>query len=274
MNKYVNMLLQIQELEAVMREGNVLTPSNGRKENAKKELQRDIVGFKQNLPFDMVSSFERILSKHGLAVCPMINSKCTGCSMKLPIGIANNVLSDKNCISCPNCGRYLFPDDEHLAHPSEKDKQYKGVARFSSLELMCPKIKASSKEEAIRQIAIKTAEAGFIESANDFIEALLRREELVSTTMEKGIAFPHARGIKACGLTLAVGTLAEPIQENGFEEPLSMIFVSAVPVYSSVFYLELISKLANYFANKSNKEKLLKAKTAQDLWKIMVLIGR
>ncbi len=274
MNKYVNMLLQIQELETVIKEGSLAVSSGKGKEDVKNELKNDIDGLKQNLPFEVVSSFERILSKYGLAVCPMINAKCTGCSMKLPIGLANNILSDKNCISCPNCGRYLFPDEEHLAHPGDENKQYKGVARFSSLDLMFPKIKASSKEEAIKFMAGKTAEVGFVENGRDFQEALLRREALVSTSIGKGIAFPHARGIKACGLTLAVGTLERPIQENGNEDPLSMIFMSAVPIYSSVFYLELVSKLANYFANKTNRDKLLKGKTPQDLWKIMVLIGR
>jgi len=268
------MLLQIQELETVLKEGSIISPENKRSEKSLAELKADIKTLKQDIPFDIVSSFERLLSKYGIAVCPMVNSKCTGCSMKIPIGIANSVLSDKNIIACPNCGRYLFPDEEYKGRDEAENKQYKGIARFSSLELMFPKLEVKTKEEAIEIIAKKTAETGFVEDAKEFTDALIRRESLISTTVEKGIAFPHARGVKACGLTLAIGTLAKPIKENGFEAPLTTLFVSAVPVCASMFYIELVSKLANYFANDRNMAKLIKAKTPEEIWKIIVLIGR
>jgi len=267
------MLLQIQELETVLKEGSIIS-SNKRSEKSLVELKEDIKGLKQDMPFEIVSSFERLISKYGIAVCPMINSKCTGCSMKIPVGIADNVLSDRNIIACPNCGRYLFPDEEYKGRDVDENKQYKGIARFSSLDLMFPGLEAKSKEEAIEIIAEKTVEAGFVQDAKEFTDALIRRESLISTTVEKGIAFPHARGVRACGLTLAIGTLAKPIKENGFENPLTTLFVSAVPVCASMFYIELVSKLANYFANDKNMAKLLKAKTAEEIWKIIVLIGR
>lgn len=274
MNKYLNMLLQVQELETILKENDMLNSQDKRGQNVVSELKNDIAGLKSEIPFEIVSSFERLLQKYGVAVCPMLKSKCTGCSMKLPVGIANNVLSDKNCIFCPNCGRYLFPDEEYEGKTESENKQYKGIARFSSLDLMFPRLEAETKEEAIKIIAQKTFESGFVQDAKDFSEALLKREKLISTNMGSGISFPHARRVKACGLTLAVGTLAKPIVENGFEEPLRILFVSAVPIYSSMFYLELVSKLANYFANEKNKSKLLKAKTAEDIWKMIVLIGR
>mgnify|MGYP001618031554 CR=1 FL=1 len=151
MNRYVNMLLQIQELEIVLKEKNLMMETVESKNKALEELCYDISGLKKELPFEVVSPFERIFNKHGLAVCPMINSTCTGCSMKLPVGFANNVLSDKNCISCPNCGRYLFYDEQLPERPGEEIKQYKGVARFSSLELMCPNVEAGKKEDIERK---------------------------------------------------------------------------------------------------------------------------
>jgi mannitol/fructose-specific phosphotransferase system IIA component (Ntr-type) len=274
MNKYINMLLQIQELEIILKEKHILTETQEQKDSVLRELRQDIQGLKQNIPFDIMSFFDRVFSKHGLAVCPMINSVCTGCSMKLPIGIANNILSSQNCVACPNCGRYLFCDEQLPNRPGAELKQYKGIVRFSSPDLMFPNIKAKTKEDVIKFLAKKTFEAGFVENADQFTDALLKRESIVSTAVGAGISFPHARGVKACGLTLAVGTVANPIKEDGFDDGLRIFFMSAVPLCSSVFYLELISKLANYFAKNNAREKLLNAGTPNELWKIMALIGR
>ncbi|MCX6983812.1 MAG: PTS sugar transporter subunit IIA, partial [Lentisphaerae bacterium] len=148
-----------------------------------------------------------------------------------------------------------------------------GVARFSSLDLMLPQIKAKTKEEVIGIIGKHCAEKGFVENDDTFVKALLKREALISTAVGSGIAFPHARGFKACGLTLAVGTVKPgTIKENG-DSP-SIFFVSAVPTQTSFFYIELISKLANYFGKDENRKKFLSCSKPEDMWKILVQIGK
>jgi mannitol/fructose-specific phosphotransferase system IIA component (Ntr-type) len=270
MNKYINQLLQMQDLEIAMREHKSMKGKE--EEETCSELRKNILGLKKLLPPDISIVYDRISKKYDIYVCPMVNSACTSCFMKIPVGFANSVLSTSNCISCPTCGRFLYFDEGHFARPSDEFHQYKGVARFSSQDLMLPQIKAKTKEEVIEKIALRCCETGFVENHGTFLKALIKREALITTAVGSGIVFPHARAIKACGLTLAVGTVKPGIKES--EEPLSIFFVSAVPTQTSIFYIELISKLANYFSKAENRKKILDCTKPEEMWKIMVQIGK
>lgn len=273
MNKYINQLLQMQELSIALRENGFLKGGSGKDSSAYDELKADIDGLKSILPHEVSACYDRISKKYEITVCPLIKDVCTGCFIKIPVGLSNNVRSANFCISCPNCGRFLYFDDGETPRPGQHFHQYKGVARFSSPDLMLPNIQAKSKEDAIEKIGEATAGAGFVEDKKSFVKSLLKREKLISTAVGSGIAFPHARGVKACGLTLAVGTL-KPSVKDADGAPLNILLVSAVPTQASMFYLELISKLANYFAKTENRKKFLSCADGDSMWKILVQIGK
>lgn len=273
MNKFINQLLQLHELELTLKENQVLHKSKGM-HSAKSELEENIRELKSSLPFEIISVYDRISKRYPLPISPMVNGACTGCFIKLPVGIANRVMSDNEIISCPTCQRFLYFDDSHFEGP-QTELHYKGIARFSSPELMFPRIKVTSKDAAIKHIAMATAEKGFVYDGKLFTQMLLQREALASTTMEDGLVFPHARDIKACGLTLSVATASEGIKSDKKDgAPLRLFFVSAVPRQTSMFYLELVSKLAQYFCKSENLEKFLACEKSEQMWKLFVQIGK
>jgi len=270
MNKYINLLLQIQDLEIARRESLVLHADQNHGK-VRERLGEHIGGLIAGLPQDVAEIHERIRAHYDLFVVPMLNDTCTGCFMRLPVGIVGKVKSDSQWVSCPTCNRFLY-HDYLLEHPTDDHLRYKGVARFSSLDLMFPRIKAKDKASAIAEIARKTAATGFVEDEAAFVGALLEREEVVSTAVGSGLAFPHARGVRACGLTLAVGTSPGGI-DFGEGEKAHLLFVSAVPLQTSMFYIELVSKLARYFSKPESVQRMLEA-DAEAMWKILVKIGK
>lgn len=271
MNKYINLLLQIQDLEIARRESTVLHAGQDHTK-IRKQLDKNIRGLVVTLPEDIATIHERISANYDLCTVPMLNGTCSGCFMRLPIGIAGKVKNDSQWVSCPTCNRFLY-QDYLLEHPSDNHLRYKGVARFSSLDLMFPNIQAKQKHEAITEIARKTTAAGFVEDEEVFIASLLEREEVVSTAVGSGLAFPHARGMRACGLTLAIGTSPTGI-DFGEGETVHLMLVSAVPLQTSMFYIELVSKLARYFSKPENVQRLLECDHAEDMWKLFVKIGK
>ena len=271
MNKYINELLQIQDMHFVLKENEIFQKDKKVKKSISTILKSNIEEMVQLLPHDIKNEYNRIVGRYELFVMPMINDACTGCYMKLPVGIASNVKNTNLCISCSNCHRFLFED--FLTDRPQDNFHYKGVARFSAIELMIPELKATTYVDALKEMAAECGKAGFVENTEHFIEAVLEREALSSTAVGSGLAFPHARGVRACGLTLAVGMSKEGIDFCA-DEKVNLICMSAVPLQTSMFYLELVSKLARYYARKNNISKMLAATTPEEMWKLFVKIGK
>ena len=271
MNKHINQLLQIQDMTLALRVNDVIH-KNKETEGVGEKLAADIEEMKKTLPSDIQGEISRISPKYELFVVPMLNDGCTGCFIKLPVGLASNVKNPNEYIFCPNCHRYLYHDEKPFDRP-ENNFHYKGIARFSSVKLMFPSLEAKNHADAIEEIGNQMCETGFVKCGDEFTQALLKREALCSTAVGSSIAFPHARGISACGLTLAVAIAPEGI-DFGDGEIVRILFASAVPIQTSVFYMELVSKIARYFSKEENIEKLLKCKTPEAMWKIIVPIGK
>ena len=272
MNKHINQLIQIQEMEITLRENEIIHKDKDTEETAK-QISANIEEMQKSLPEDILHILDRIKSRYEVFVSPMINDSCTGCFMKIPVSEAITVKNVHQWSVCPNCNRFLYADDKPFSRPDDSVAHYKGVAKFSSLDLMMPDLKSTTHAEVLEEMGHKAGECGFVENGAEFEKALLQREALCSTAVGSGIAFPHARGVKACGVTLAVGVSKNGI-DFGDEETVKLLFASAVPTQASMFYMDMVSKLAKYFGKQENIDKLLECDTADEMWKIMVKIGR
>jgi nitrogen PTS system EIIA component len=96
--------------------------------------------------------------------------------------------------------------------------------------------------------------------------SLAAREKLGSTGLGQGIAIPHGR-IK--GLTKATGAfirLARPIAFDAPDgKPVAQVFVLLVPEHATEEHLQLLSELAQMFSERSFRDQLAAAATADDL---------
>src|SRR5206468_2839285 len=119
----------------------------------------------------------------------------------------------------PHCGRFLFFPETVARRPKrplgsgrEERPPAVGIARFSSSELMVPKLAGNTREEIIGELTKTLADRSFVEDAATVTELALRREAIVSTAVERGLAFPHVRDVEGGGLTFALG-----LKEKGIE---------------------------------------------------------
>ena len=99
----------------------------------------------------------------------------------------------------------------------------------------------------------------------------MRREAIVPTAVEHGIAFPHVRGVEGGGLTLTLGISKKGVDFGAADDKLTKIFFyMVIPTAASAFYLKLLSGLTQSFASKPARDALLNAKTQEELWKALV----
>ena len=266
MKSQINIIRQLQELVLTRDEHN--QTGDGSHLDA---LNDSIAALQQKLAPQMAGVYDRLYKKNHIVISAMTNNCCAVCGMQVPIAQVQQVRLGQHLVTCSSCGRILFAADEdavmNTAEAPDRDNPKTGISRFSAEELMIAGMDATTREDAIAQLAEAMEGNGFISSADNLVAAALERESVLSTAIEGGIAFPHVRGVEGGGLTLAMGVSKKGIDWDG--EKVHIVFLSAIPVAVSAFYLRLMAGLSQSFAKDANRKAVIDAKDSASLWKAL-----
>ena len=266
MKSQINTLRQLQELVLTRDEHN--QTGDGSHLDA---LNDSIAALQQKLAPQMAGVYDRLYKKNHIVISAMTNNCCAVCGMQVPIAQVQQVRLGQHLVTCSSCGRILFAADEdavmNTAEAPDRDNPKTGISRFSAEELMIAGMDATTREDATAQLAGAMEGNGFISSADNLVAAALERESVLSTAIEGGIAFPHVRGVEGGGLTLAMGVSKKGIDWDG--EKVHIVFLSAIPVAVSAFYLRLMAGLSQSFAKDANRKAVIDAKDSASLWKAL-----
>ncbi len=266
MERILKQLIQLQELNFTLLEQRTLVPKAQLVdlENAIKALMGD-------LPPEIARLYRGLQKRHDAAVVPETKGTCSACGISLPTSLAADIVSQKGINQCPSCMRILYHFEgapRQLKKDIEKTGKPKaGVARFSSAELMLPQIEAQDRDATCAELIQLMADQGFIENPEDVLGAALRREAIVSTALEHGLAFPHVRGVAVGGLTFALGLKKRGLKFNPSKGQLTrIVFLIVIPSATSVFYLQVLSGLLETFQEGSARKQLLACETPKEMW--------
>ena len=263
----INMLVQLQDLLLIRSEQEAIMSSC-----RLSQLDSAIQSLRSNLSPETNQLFQKIEKKDQLIIVPVSNNVCTGCGLILPVSLVHAVRAGEKIQQCPNCARILYYQDFLPRRVSKKmggrfAPRRTGIARFSAQELMIPALKATERDNVIAELAGKMVEEGFVDNGAKLLDEALKREAIMHTAVDNGLAFPHVRGVEGGGLTLALGISRKGIKFDSADRTLShIIFFIVIPTAASVFYLRLLAGLTQSFLKKELREKLMNSETPEDLW--------
>ena len=144
------------------------------------------------------------------------------------------------------------------------------VLRFTSESLLLPQIDAKTSDDVIDRLCQALLEAGMIREMKGFKDAVEAREKIYSTAVEKGVAFPHARGRHATRLAFAVATIAGGVPMNAPDRRRTrIVFLIAVPDFSAGVYMQLLSLLAGFVHREEWRDQLLEATTPKQILRLL-----
>lgn len=275
MHATVNHLVQLQELTLIREERHVANDS----EHLEK-LDESIDIMTEELPADVKVMFGKLKKKYQNAIVLVFDSNCSGCGLKLPRSLIQQVKLAKEIQSCPNCARFLYLPDETVRNTRKQPGRFElrkpGISRFSSETLMITNLKAKNGEDAIKELAKMMEKEGFVDRSDLLIEEALRREAICTTAVDLGLAFPHVRGVEGGGLTLAVGLSEKGFVFNGAKdgELTHIVFFLVIPTAASSFYLKLLAGLTETFTSEDTRKVFLGVKTQAEMWKMLLKVTR
>lgn len=162
--------------------------------------------------------------------------------------------------------------NERLSPTSNTKKGNGGIAVGGILSPdRCVFIKSVTKVDAITELANVLAKAPQIKREGELVSEILRREELMSTAIGRGIAIPHVRLSSVSDLVMAVGVAKKPLLDFVAvdEKPVQILIMIATSYNQHTYYLQTISYFTALLKNAELRESIINAQTEKDVFDLL-----
>ena len=135
-------------------------------------------------------------------------------------------------------------------------------------------LKISSKRDALLALADNISTAPQIKNRQELSEEILKREELMSTAIGRGIAIPNVRLASVTDLVVSVGISQTDIVDFDAldDEPVRLLFMIAAAYSQHAYYLQALSFFSARLKNQELRNALLKSTTPAEAY--AALIGK
>jgi len=132
-------------------------------------------------------------------------------------------------------------------------------------------LKYSSRRDALFAMIENISTAPQIKNRQELTHEIIRREDLMSTAIGRGIAIPHIRLSSITDMVVSVGlsqvdiTDFQPLDD----EPVRILFMIAAAYNQHSKYLQTLSYFAARLKNSGLRSALLASKTSREAYDIL-----
>jgi PTS system fructose-specific IIA component/PTS system nitrogen regulatory IIA component len=135
-----------------------------------------------------------------------------------------------------------------------------------------PDLRVGSKEEAIRAMVSSLREAGSISAADEagIVAAILKREELGSTGIGRGVAVPHTKHPSVDKLIAAIALSSDGVDFSSLDgEPVYIMFLLVSPPDRPGDHLRGLENISRHLRNDNFCKFLRQSKSAEAVWELL-----
>lgn len=141
---------------------------------------------------------------------------------------------------------------------------------FSLLDTqtILPNLKAKNKAEILDKLVSTLGPKVSGDQLEKIYEAVIERENIMSTGVGKGLAIPHGKTSGIDQTYAAFAILNDPVDYEAIDnEPVSMVFLLVGPQSSNSLHIKLLSRISRLMNNSEFREKLRNCETSEDIIK-------
>ncbi len=140
------------------------------------------------------------------------------------------------------------------------------LSKFCEENLVVFDMKASDKNAAIEELVELAATSTMVKDRDRLLDDVKEREELVTTGVGYGVAFPHAKTRSVKGIVIAFGRHAEGIDFDAMDhQPVNLFFLIAAPEDAIGAHLNVMARLSYLMKSVENRQNLLEATSPGDV---------
>lgn len=133
-------------------------------------------------------------------------------------------------------------------------------------------ITQSTKHDALVELAANLSTAPQVKFAQELETEILKREELMSTAIGRGIAIPHVRLSSVTDLVMSVGICKSPVIDFQTidDVPVQLLIMIAAAYNQHSYYLQTLSFLSSKLKNAELRDALLKSTDLEAAYKLLI----
>jgi len=130
----------------------------------------------------------------------------------------------------------------------------------------------STKHDALLELANNLSTAPQVKMSNELAVEILKREELMSTAIGRGIAIPHVRLSSVTDLVMSVGiSKCDIIDFQTIDDvPVRILFMIAAAYNQHAYYLQTLSFFSSKLKNKELRDALLTVTDPMEAYKLLI----
>jgi len=115
-----------------------------------------------------------------------------------------------------------------------------------------------SRDEALQAMIDLLHQAGKLHDRQQFYDAIMDREKIVSTGIGMGVAIPHAKLPSYDDFFIAIGILQKGVEWKALDgAPVRLIFMIGGPDDKQTEYLQILSSLTMAIKDEERRKKVL-----------------
>ncbi len=143
------------------------------------------------------------------------------------------------------------------------------VLKHLNKDLIRLDLKASRREEAIRELGEAMQGVRGVKDQGRFMNDVIDRERLGTTGIGNGVAIPHARSDAVDRLVIAFGRSRKGVEFDSLDgKPATLIFLMGTPTSNVQPYLRTLAHLSRLLQKEEMRNSLLEAKDASGIMKV------
>jgi fructose-specific phosphotransferase system IIA component len=144
------------------------------------------------------------------------------------------------------------------------------LSKFCDENLITFDLKASSKSEAIEELVLMAAHSSLVKDREELLRDIMHRENMVTTGIGYGVAFPHAKTRATKGIVIVFGRSQKGIDFDAMDKkPVFVFFLIAAPEDAIGAHLNVMARLSYIMKSEENRQRLMTVSSPGELLSIL-----
>lgn len=132
------------------------------------------------------------------------------------------------------------------------------LSKFCSEELITFNLKSADKEKVLKELVELASTSKLVKDGEELLKDVRDREELVTTGVGYGVAFPHAKTKATKGIVIAFGRSDKGIDFEAMDhKPVHLFFLIAAPEDAIGAHLNVMARLSYIMKSEDNRKKMM-----------------